>query len=102
MKKKLVRDLIPEIIDRSGRTSIYYCATDEEYRNLVKMKLLEEVNEFLEAESMEELADVLEVIDAIHVAYQFDIEHVQQVKETKKVERGGFKGKIVLERIDNN
>lgn len=99
--KKLVRDLIPDIIDRSGRKSIYYKASQEEYRDLIKAKLLEEVNEFLEAENMEELADVLEVIDAIHSAYQFEKAIVQQVKEKKNAERGAFQEKIVLVRIEN-
>jgi len=97
--EKLVRDLIPEIIERSGRTAVHYKATDEEFRSFAKKKLLEEVNEFFEAESVEELADVLEVIDAIYEAYQFDQEDVQTVKAEKKSKRGGFKEKIILSRI---
>jgi len=98
--EKLVRDLIPAIIEKSGRTPVHYIASDEDYRGLIKNKLVEEVQEFLEAESIEELADVLEVIDAIYKAYQFDKAEVASAKKEKKEKRGGFEEKIVLVRIE--
>lgn len=94
--KKLVRDLIPNIINCSGKTAEYYLSNDKEFRELLKKKLVEEVYEFIESESIEELADILEVIDAICIAYKFDKELVKQVKEKKNIERGCFKEKIVL------
>lgn len=98
--EKLVRDLIPQIIKRSGRTPIHYQVKGAEFREFVKKKLVEEVHEFLEAESEEELADVLEVIEAIYDAFNFKKADVQVVKEKKNSERGGFKEGIILSHID--
>jgi len=94
--KKLVRDFIPDIINRSGRTASYYQSNEDEFRALLKKKLIEEVNEFLESESLEELADILEVIDAICTTYCFDKNRLNQIKQEKNIEKGSFNERIVL------
>lgn len=94
---KLVRDKIPEIIRSRGETPVTHIADDEEYWLKLKEKLQEEVNEFLEAESIEEMADILEVIDAILDFKKFDKEELQKVKSDKLNARGGFKNKTILE-----
>lgn len=100
--EKLVRDLIPEIIESQGKTPICYRVEGEEHRRFLREKLKEEAQEFFEAESMEELADVLEVIEAIFEEYQFDKTEVEQIKKEKADKRGAFKDKIVLVRIESN
>ena len=97
--KKLVRDLIPRIIEKQNRTPICYIADDEEYRLSLKQKLKEEVDEFFEAESIEELADVLEVIEAIYPCFSWNKEEVEKARLEKKEKRGGFEKKIILEAI---
>lgn len=94
-----MRNLIPQIIEKKGQKPIGYIADEREYRQRVLDKLFEEVEEFNEAKSIEELADVLEVIDAIYDAYGFTKEQVAQVKEEKKKERGGFTGRYILEKV---
>ncbi len=94
---KLVRDGIPEIIKGKGIEPVIHVATEEEYRQKLKEKLLEEVNEFNESESPEEVADVLEVIDAIIEFKGFKREDVEAIKAKKAEERGGFRKRIILD-----
>ncbi len=94
---KLVRDKIPEYIKIKGGVPVIHIAGDEEYWQKLKEKLQEEVNEFMESESVEEMADVLEVIDAIIGFKKFDKAELQKVKDKKVDERGRFKDKIILE-----
>ncbi|MDP2593501.1 MAG: nucleoside triphosphate pyrophosphohydrolase [bacterium] len=62
---KLVRDKIPEILDKKGLRYERRVASLEEYKVELIRKLGEEVGEFEENGSSEELADVLEVIEAL-------------------------------------
>ncbi|WP_016769973.1 nucleoside triphosphate pyrophosphohydrolase family protein [Rickettsia sibirica] len=52
---KLVRDLIPEIILKSGRIPVTHIAESYDYKELLKNKPLEEVEEILQDEYMEKL-----------------------------------------------
>ena len=94
---KLVRDRIPEIIKNKGGAPITHIADDAEYWQKLKEKLQEEVDEFKEAETIEEMADILEVIDAICDFKKFDGEELEKVKSKKAEERGKFRDKIILE-----
>lgn len=96
---KLVRDKIPEIIRRKGAIPITHIASDEEYQQKLKAKLQEEVNEFLEDNNEEELADILEVIYALCDLYKFDKDKLEQLRLNKAEKRGGFKNKIILDKI---
>lgn len=44
----------------------------------------------------EELADILEVIDAIIESKHFSMEDILKIKESKRKSRGGFQKKIFL------
>ena len=97
---KLVRDNIPEIIREKGENPISHIAEEKEYWQRLKEKLQEEVNEFLEEENEEELADVLEVIYAICRAKGINKEELEALREKKAKERGSFKKKVVLDRVE--
>lgn len=92
--EKLVRDKIPEILDTKGVPYEKHTATEEEFRNALIKKLAEEVGEFSEAGSPEELADVLEVIEALRKLPEY--QDVENFKAKKRGERGGFDDKIIL------
>jgi len=98
--KKLVRDKIPEIIEKSGKTPVIHTAKDKEYWEELKNKLNEEVNEFLEEENKEELADIIEVIHTISDYKQFNMEEIKSLRKQKSEERGGFKDRIILDRVE--
>ncbi len=91
---KLVRDKIPEILDKKR---VYYekrIAGAEEYKSELVKKLKEETEEYSQDGSLEELADVLEVIEAIKKLPEYA--NVEDVRLKKKEERGGFEEKIIL------
>jgi predicted house-cleaning noncanonical NTP pyrophosphatase (MazG superfamily) len=96
---KLVRDKIPQVIKQASKEPITYVATDEEVKPLILQKLIEELDEFKATPNEEELADILEVIDGIAYAFNLDMEKVLAVKADKLNERGGFKERIILEKV---
>lgn len=59
---KLVRDNIPSIIQKDGKKANVRILDDKEFLNSLKIKLVEEVNEYLESDDIDEIADILEVI----------------------------------------
>jgi len=51
----------------------------------------------MEAENIEEMADILEVIDAICDYKKFDKDELQKTKNKKAEDRGKFRDKIILD-----
>ena len=96
---KLVRDRIPEIIEASGKRCVCFTLSDEEYLARLDEKLNEELAEYQESKSMEELADLLEVIRAVATARGSSIEEVEAIRRDKAAKRGGFEKKILLTEV---
>jgi len=94
---KLVRDKIPEYIVKKGGKPLFHVANEAEYWEKLKEKLIEEIEEFKQDESIEEFADLVEVIDAIADYKKFDQEDVNTARKKKVEERGAFKDKIILD-----
>ena len=97
---KLVRDKIPEIIEKSGKTCMWEVSPDDKYTEMLNMKLLEEVNEYLESGSIEEIADINEVIKAILESTGISEEEIENIRLRKLETRGGFKKRIMLKSVD--
>ena len=94
---KLVRDKIPENINKiEGRSANYKVLNDDEYLQELDKKLFEEAHEFIEEHSIEELADLMEVISSIVSAQKISMEEVEKARINKKNEKGGFNKKIYL------
>ena len=97
---KLVRDGIPEIIESSGKKAIYETITNgESYVKLLKDKLSEELNEFLESDDIAELADMGEVMHALLEYKGISIETFQRIRLEKLEKRGGFKKRLLLKEV---
>ena len=96
---KLVRDRIPEIIETDGKTCVCETLSDEEYVRLLDKKLNEELAEYQESKSLEELADLLEVMQAVVRARGWTLDELEQVRADKAAERGGFTKKILLKEV---
>lgn len=93
---KLVRDRIPEIIEGQGESPVFKKLSEEEYKNLLNIKLDEEIAEYRENKDIEEMADVLEVLFALNEAYGHSKEELFSVYDKKHKERGGFSDRIFL------
>lgn len=91
---KLVRDKIPDLLDAKGVPYEKRIASEEEYKEELIKKLIEETSEFSAAGEPEELADVLEVIEALRKLP--DYENIEKLRLEKLEERGGFDERIIL------
>lgn len=97
---KLVRDQIPEIIRNAGKNPKTRVLAQEEYLQELDIKLNEEVAEYQADKSLEEIADVLEVLYAICDARGYSIDEVSRVRIKKAEDRGVFKERIYWEGND--
>ncbi len=95
---KLVRDKIPEVIRQAGKKPVTDTLPHEAMAAALDRKLQEEVQEYLESGSVEEMADVLEVLHGIAYHKGISWAEVESVRIRKRDERGGFeKGVRLLE-----
>jgi predicted house-cleaning noncanonical NTP pyrophosphatase (MazG superfamily) len=96
---KLVRDKIPEIIKKDGKTAKVHFADDKEYDQRLKDKLIEEAMEYAESGDSEELADLIEVIYAIAIAKGIHKVQLDSIIQKKRGERGAFEKRIILDEV---
>ncbi len=96
---KLVRDRIPELVHRDSSTQNFRVCDPGEMFDLLRDKLIEEATELRSAknraEAYEELADVVEVVEAL--LQHFEPDHLAQVQTVKSLSKGRFEKGFVLE-----
>ena len=103
MKKeynKLVRDLIPSIINRSGQKCDVETLSIEDYLVKLSEKLDEEVAEYHESQDHKELADILEVVYTIAEATGCSENELNALRKNKAAMRGRFTQKILLKTVE--
>ena len=96
---KLVRDNIPQIIHQAGGECEVVEMVDNEYRQALQEKLVEEAQEAATAnpeDLVKELADLYEVIDAVITEYGISRDVVLAEQERRRWERGGFEKRLKL------
>jgi len=98
---KLVRDRIPEIIEEEGRKAHIRILDEKEMIKCLENKLQEEVNEYIEERSVEELADIVEVIYALCKVKGVSKEQLERTREIKEIARGAFDERIFLEFVED-
>ena len=100
MKEKLIRDELVYDIIKQGRGDRLRTAKPSEIKTFLYDKLKEEVQEVIDTKSkdelVEELADVLEVLDAILDYHEINKNQVKDTRRKKYNERGGFYKHMVL------
>lgn len=100
---KLVRDNIPEIIQKNGAKPFTRILSEEEYWQYLLKKDEEELEEVRTAESLEErkkeLADKLELIRAMAEFSGFNLQDIIEEADRKKEKNGGFQKRLLLEKV---
>lgn len=100
---KLVRDNIPEIIKSNNGEPYTRVLDEEEYKEELEKKLLEECNEVINAKEskdrVEELADVMEIIFSLARLEDKSLQEIQEVMLDKRKKRGGFEKRVYLEKV---
>lgn len=94
---KLVRDNIPDIIRAKGEVAKTRVLSEEAFKHALLNKLQEEVEELIESPSLEERADIAEVLQAIDELFGFDPAQLERERRAKYEARGGFEKRIFLE-----
>lgn len=98
---KLVRDNIPDICQSNGQTAYTSVLDDERYNIELRKKLSEEVQEYLDSREVEELADILEVAEALAACNGCTFEKLIEIKEKKAIKNGKFAKRLFLEKVDD-
>ena len=93
---KLVRDRIPELIEAQGETPSIRILEKEEYLLYLEAKLDEEAGEYHRDKTVDELADILEVVFALAEANGVTRQELETVYQKKHDARGGFEKRIFL------
>ncbi|WP_136055936.1 nucleoside triphosphate pyrophosphohydrolase [Microbacterium sp. K24] len=97
---KLVRDGIVEKILAGGESATAYTATGADLAQRLRRKAVEEAIELLQAQSakdtVEEMADLLEVLDGLRSSLGVSPEEILDVQNKKREQRGGFREGAVL------
>ena len=93
---KAIRDKIPEIIRKSGNNCTVKQLSDTDFLVELERKLSEELKEYQESKSVEELADILEVIYRISELRGKTKIELDAIQNKKRTERGGFEKNLFL------
>ena len=93
---KAVRDKIPQIIRDSGRNYSIEKLPDQEFLTRLEEKLSEELAEYMKDKSIEELADMLEVIYRIAELRGTSVKRLNEIRQEKSEKCGSFKDNIFL------
>lgn len=96
---KLVRDRIPEIIEKDGKFCRWQHVSEEQFSTLLEEKAKEELAELRASNSPEELADLLEVLHALAAAHGWDWSEVETVRARRATDCGGFTQRILLKEV---
>lgn len=95
-REKLVRDRIPEILKAAGKRCDVQRLDDAEFGRKLDEKLAGELAEYRESGEIEELADMVEVIEAILNRRGIERYQFEKRRREKRNERGGFEKRLLF------
>ena len=97
---KAIRDKIPEIIEQTGGSCNVKTLSDDEFLLELDKKLSEELEEYNQSKSVEELADLVEVVQRIVKLRGTSLEEFEKIKSEKVEKRGAFEKNLFLIKSD--
>lgn len=103
--QKLIRDKIPDIINSCNKKCQVKKLSNAEYKEALKSKLIEELQEILLANKdnlIEEIADVYEVIDTLIKVYKLNKKEIIKAQKNKQKLRGKFQKKYLLLSVNSS
>ena len=103
---KLIRDKIPEIIQKDNKTAEVTVLDEGAFLEALKTKLIEEAQEVHLAQDREtmlsELADLQEVMDYIKTHYNINQMEINTQQALKALRRGKFDKRLFLKWVEDN
>jgi len=99
--QKLVRDRIPEIIEKDGKEFSVYQVRGDRLKDYAMKKLQEEVQEFVEDPSAEEAADIMEIFHFICHRLGIKDSEIMAQTTSKRIARGAFEMGYILEWVED-
>ena len=103
---KLVRDKVPSLVTKDGGSYTLQLLSPLEHQTEITKKLLEEVQEYSEAQTkdkaLEELVDIVELVHAALKLHSVSPEDFENMRLTKKKLKGGFEKGIYLNTISKD
>ncbi len=96
---KLIRDKIPEIIESKGSKAVIEILDNKRYKEYLDNKLIEELKEYQESDSVEEIADLVEVVYALLDYKGISREQFEKIRIDKAEERGVFIKRLLLKEV---
>ena len=99
---KAIRDKIPEIIRESGSKCNIKTLSEKEFLEKMEKKLDEEVAEYHQSKSVEEIADIIEVLERVAALRGTSVKELMRIKEEKAQKRGKFEKNLFLVDTDEN
>jgi predicted house-cleaning noncanonical NTP pyrophosphatase (MazG superfamily) len=101
METQLVRDKLPEIMLTEGRTIEVRTAKGREYEFMLSKKLEQDVKDFLgDRKNIDKIAEITEVLHCLADYNEIDWDKVEETRKKKIIDRGSFKKKIILEKVE--
>ncbi len=101
---KIIRDKsYDDMVKNGAKVSIYKIKNQAHLAECFKKKLLEEIDEVIEADSkdnlVEELADCFEVLRGFASALNISCNDIETVRKQKYQKKGGFEKAIMVESV---
>ena len=93
---KLVRDRIPELLEAKGQSCTTEKLSPDDYLTMLEAKLDDELSSYHKMQTLDELADLLEVMGALVKARGHTWDELTKIRKERAAKYGDFSGRTLL------